>query len=69
MAIVICSCPTCNDTTPHRTGGVDSSSPEPDGRVSQSMTCTICNTMTKVPFTEGTTEFQDNLDAPDGSSG
>ena len=60
-------CPTCKKPTPHRTAGVNSQQREEDGRVYQLMECVICKTATKVYFTEGTNEFQEHLDTPDGS--
>jgi hypothetical protein len=67
MAIVMCPCPTCNERTPHQTEGVHTRLREPDGRVSQMMQCVVCKTSTRVYFTEGTDEFQINLDLPNNS--
>lgn len=64
MATLNIPCPTCVKPTPHKTPGVDSKQTEPDGRVYQTMDCAICGTSTKVYFTEGTNEFQENLDTP-----
>jgi len=61
---LMCTCPTCGKPTPHRSEGVDRREREPDGRVFQWMECAVCRTSTKVPFTEGTNEFQENLDTP-----
>ncbi|PHQ32766.1 hypothetical protein CEE69_23535 [Rhodopirellula bahusiensis] len=60
-------CPTCDKPTHHKSAGVDSKQTEPDGRVYQAMDCAICGTSTKVYFTEGTNEFQENLDTPNDS--
>ncbi len=64
MPTMMTPCPTCMKPTPHRSTGVHTQLRESDGRVSQEMSCAICNTSTRVYFTEGTNEFQDNLDAP-----
>lgn len=64
MPILMSPCPTCGEPTPHRSAGVQTRQREPDGRVSQMMECAVCKTSTKVYFTEGTNEFQENLDTP-----
>ncbi len=56
-------CPTCDKPTYHRTSGTSLKLREPDGRVSQAMECSLCGTLTKVYFTHGTDEFQENLDS------
>jgi hypothetical protein len=65
MATVMSPCPTCKQPTPHHTTGVHTRQRERDGRVSQMMECAACKTSTRVYFTEGTNEFQENLDLPD----
>ncbi len=67
MATIMTPCPTCNKRTPHRSAGVNSKVKDADGRVYQQMECAVCKTSTKVYFTEGTNEFQENLDAPDAT--
>lgn len=67
MATTMSPCPTCGKRTPHHSAGVKGKQTEPDGRVYQEMECAICKTSTKVYFTPGTDEFQENLDAPDNS--
>ena len=69
MAAIMSLWPTCKMPTPHRSTGVSSKVTEPDGRVYQQMECTICRTSTKVYFTKGTNESQENLDAPNVSEG
>ena len=69
MPSVMSACPTCKKFTPHRSAGVSQRLREPDGRVYQEMECAVCKTSTKVYFTEGTNEFQENLDAPDSIEG
>jgi len=63
-----CQCPTCGKVTPHRTSGAHERQREPDGRDSQSMECAICKTATRVYFSKGTNEFQENLDTPHDSN-
>ena len=60
---VLSLCPTCGKRT--CSTGVSRKLREPDGRVYLEMECGVCCTSTKVYFTEGTNEFQENLDAPD----
>lgn len=67
MTTISTPCPTCKKPTPHRTSGVHLRLRESDGRVSQSMECCICSTLIKVYFTEGTNEFQKNLEEPTNS--
>jgi hypothetical protein len=48
--------------------GVHTTQREPDGRVSQLMECSVCQTSTRVYFTEDTDEFDKNLKAPEEST-
>lgn len=68
MTTVMSRCPTCKQLTPHRTTGVHAKQQEADGRVFQMMECAVCRTSTRVYFTEGTNEFQENLDLPEDGS-
>jgi hypothetical protein len=69
MPTLMSPCPTCKKPTPHRSVGVNSRLTEPDGRVYQEMECAVCGTSIKVYSTQGTNEFQENLDAPDDAEG
>ena len=59
---VTANCETCRKRTPHRTTPVSAMDFEPDGRQFQTMACALCGAFTKVYFTPGTNEFQENLD-------
>lgn len=65
MPTVLNQCPTCDTRTPHHSDGVAETEKDEDGRNWQWMECAVCGTSTKVLFTEGTNEFQENLDVPD----
>ena len=67
MMMILSPCPTSKKGTPHCTPGVQTKQREPDGRLSQLMECVACNTSTRVYFSEGTMEFQENLDFPDNT--
>ena len=59
---VTANCETCQKQTPHRATPTSAMDFEPDGRKFQTMACTRCGAFTKVYFTPGTDEFQENLD-------
>jgi hypothetical protein len=67
MPILMSPCPTCGRPTPHNSEGHSTHQLEPDGRTSQAMKCVVCETSTRVYFTPGSNEFQENLDTPDGT--
>lgn len=66
---VLLRCPTCKDTTPHKTVGVQREAEDSGwkGQKTQGMKCVICGTVTKPATGEEGEEFQKNLDADDGS--
>lgn len=67
MSFLHMECPTCKKATPHKSVGYNTTQTEADGRVSQEMACAECKTSTRVYFTPGTNEFQENLDVPDNT--
>ena len=65
MATFTYYCPTCAKEMPHHSDGFGLIQREPDGRTFQTMECGKCKTSTKVFFTPGTNEFDQNLEAKD----
>jgi hypothetical protein len=59
---VTANCETCQKRTPHRATPTSAMDFEADGRQFQMMACAQCGASTKVYFTPGTNEFQENLD-------